>query len=151
MILLMYSCLRALPLLHPQVNFLGGYHTASRLLARPGAVPHILHHIAAGRASAQLTASMQTVLQDRAADFSQGLSLDDAKQTIKLLQETQEGSEGSVLQGLVLQLLTAWAEAGQKQQVKLCSLGLAHVLGQLAMQAVAQGDSGRELQGAVCR
>lgn len=134
-----------------QVNFLGGYHTASRLLARPGAVPHLLQHITSGRASAQLTASLQSVLQQRSADFSQGLSLDDAKQTIQLLQELQDEGPGSRLQGLVLQLLSAWADAGQKQKVKLCSLGLAPVLGQLAMQAVAQGENGRELQGAVCR
>lgn len=77
--------------------------------------------------------------------------MDDAKQTIQLLQELQDEGPGSRLQGLVLQLLAAWADAGQKQKAKLCSLGLAPVLGQLAMQAVAQGDSGRELQGAVCR
>lgn len=131
----------------PQVNFLGGYHTASRLLARPGAVPHLLHHIAAGRASPQLTPALQTVLQERAADFSTGPSLDDARQTIQLLQ----GEPGSTVQGLALQVLTAWAEAGQPQKVKLCSLGVAPALGQLAMEAVALGDSARELQGAVCR
>lgn len=131
----------------PQVNFLGGYHTASRLLARPGAVPHLLHHIAAGRASPQLTLALQAVLQEHGADFSTGPSLDDARQTIQLLQ----GEPGSTVQALALQMLTAWAEAGQAQRVKLCSLGVAPALGQLAMQAVALGDSERELQGAVCR
>lgn len=137
------------PPCRPQVNFLGGYHTASRLLARPGAVPHLLQHIAAGQASQQLTSALQSVLQDRAADFSQGLSLDDARQTIQLLSVGEQ--PGSVVQGLALQLLTAWSEAGPKQKQKLCSLGVAPVLGQLAMQAVALGDSGRELQGTVCR
>lgn len=116
-------------------------------MARPGAVPHLLHHIAAGRASPQLTPALQTVLQERAADFSTGLSLDDARQTIQLLQ----GEPRSTVQALALQVLTAWAEAGQGQKVKLCSLGVAPVLGQLAMQAVALGDSERELQDAVCR
>jgi len=140
---------RPLTLLHGtlQVNFLGGYHTASRLLARPGAVPHLLQHIAAGKASTQLTAALQAVVQDRAADFTQGLSLDDARQTIQLL----KGQSGSEVQALALQLLTAWSEAGQKQKAKLCSLGVAPVLGELAMHAVALGDSGRQLQGQVCR
>lgn len=152
-----------------KVNFLGGYHTASRLLARPGAVPHLLQHIAAGKASPQLTAALQTVVQGRAADFSQGLCLDDARQTIQLLQGVlaqqqqmqdnaaadggadSSGGVGCVLQGLALQLLTAWSEAGQNQKVKLSSLGVAPVLGQLAMHAVTMGDAGRDLQGEVCR
>lgn len=123
----------------------------------------LLHHIAAGNASPQLTAALQSVLHGRAADFSQGLSLHDARQTIQLLEadrqqdvqaqaEAQGQAQGqSVVQALALQLLTAWAEAGQRQKAKLCSLGVAPVLGQLAMQAVALGDSGRELQGSVCR
>lgn len=131
-----------------QVNFLGGYHTASRLLARPGAVPHLLQHIAAGKASPQLTTALQTLLQDRAADFSQGLSLEDARQTIQLL---SDAPVASTQQGLALQLLTAWSEAGPRQKGKLCSLGVAPALGQLAVQAVALGDSGRELQGDMCR
>jgi hypothetical protein len=74
----------------------------------------------------------------------------DAQQDAQAQSEVQ-GQGQSVVQALALQLLTAWAEAGQRQKAKLCSLGVAPVLGQLAMQAVALGDSGRELQGSVCR
>jgi hypothetical protein len=74
--------------------------------------------------------------------------LDDARQTIQLL---NDAPVASAQQGLALQLLTAWSEAGPRQKGKLCSLGVAPALGQLAVQAVVLGDSGRDLQGDVCR
>jgi hypothetical protein len=55
------------------------------------------------------------------------------------------------VQGLALQFLTAWAAAGQAQAQVLSKQGLAPALGQLAMDAVAAGEQGRELQAAVCR
>jgi hypothetical protein len=55
------------------------------------------------------------------------------------------------VQGLALQFLTVWAAAGQAQAQVLSRQGLAPALGLLAMDAVAQGEHGRELQAAVCR
>jgi hypothetical protein len=69
-----------------QVNFLRGYHTAGRLLARPGAAPALLQHIADGAASQQLADALSCVLTQRAADFSQALSLQDARDMLQLLQ-----------------------------------------------------------------
>jgi hypothetical protein len=178
---------------HTQVNFLGGYHTASRLLARPGVVPALLQHIADGRASAQLQDGLSKVLEEQGADFAQGLSLDDARRTLQLLEGeagqqvracadevavrlrclTEKRSTSahflgtpcpccdhrvdthnatrSQAQVLALHATSAWSRAGACQRGKLCSLGLPQLLGQLAMQAVAQGDAGRQLQADVCR
>jgi hypothetical protein len=55
------------------------------------------------------------------------------------------------VQDLALQFLTAWAAAGQAQAQLLSQQGLAPALGRLAMDAVAQGELGRELQASVCR
>jgi hypothetical protein len=55
------------------------------------------------------------------------------------------------VQDLALQFLTAWAAAGQAQAQLLSQQGLAPALGRLAMDAVAQGEQGRELQASVCR
>lgn len=56
------------------------------------------------------------------------------------------------VQFLALKLLTAWAAAGGAGQCALLSsAGLSTALAQLAMDAVQQGEAGRQLQKAVCR
>ncbi|KAF6253586.1 hypothetical protein COO60DRAFT_406379 [Scenedesmus sp. NREL 46B-D3] len=129
-------------------NFLAGHHTCSRLLARPGAVPRLLQHVASGKASDELVAALHGVPRSSAAVFKQqGLQEADGKELIAML----GGCQGQQVQGLALQFLTAWAAAGEAQAQLLSQQGLAPALGRLASDAVAQGEQGRELQAAVCR
>ncbi|WIA08091.1 hypothetical protein OEZ85_007554 [Tetradesmus obliquus] len=129
-------------------NFLAGHHTCSRLLARPGAVPRLLQHVASGKASEELVAALHDVINTRGADFKQqGLREEDGRELVGML----GGRQGQQVQGLALQFLTAWAAAGQAQARLLSQQGLAPALGLLAMDAVAQGEAGRGLQAAVCR
>jgi len=55
------------------------------------------------------------------------------------------------VQSLALQFITAWALCGQEQRSRLSALGLAPALARLAMEAVGQGEQGRQLQADVCR
>jgi hypothetical protein len=67
-------------------NFLAGHHTCSRLLARPGAVPRLLQHVASGKASDELVAALHGVLGSRGADFKQqGLRKEDGQELIGML------------------------------------------------------------------
>eukprot|EP00775_Hariotina_reticulata_P003428 gene3428-3700_t len=129
------------------VNFLGGHHTCSRLLARPGAVPKLLQHIASGKASDELQQQLQSVLASRSVDMSHSLHLEDGRKLIMML----EGRHGQQVQSLALQFITTWARCGQEQRSKLSALGLAPALARLAMEAVGRGEEGRQLQADVCR
>jgi hypothetical protein len=67
-------------------NFLAGHHTCSRLLARPGAVPRLLQHVASGKASDELVSALHGVLGSRGADFKQqGLQKEDGQELISML------------------------------------------------------------------
>eukprot|EP00879_Flechtneria_rotunda_P004470 GHRR01004723.1.p1 GENE.GHRR01004723.1~~GHRR01004723.1.p1 ORF type:complete len:2002 (+),score=973.92 GHRR01004723.1:289-6294(+) len=129
------------------VNFLGGHHTATRLLARPGAIPRLLHHVGSGRASKSLLQSLVAVLDGPGADMSQGLSLDDGRALVAMLQL----DDAPEVQQLSLMFLTGWAAASQAQRGKLAAIGLAPALGRLAIEAVGQGEQGRPLQAQLCR
>jgi hypothetical protein len=79
-------------------NFLAGHHTCSRLLARPGAVPRLLQHVASGKASDELVSALHGVLDLKGADFKQqGLQEEDGQELIGMLggRQGQQVGRGS--------------------------------------------------------
>lgn len=76
------------------VNFLTGHHTASRLLARPGALPALLHHVGSGGASPQLAEALAAACEGgpNGADMGAGFVNDDAEALMGML-GWQQGSQ----------------------------------------------------------
>lgn len=71
-------------------NFMQGRHTSTRLLSRPGAISRLLNHVAGGKASDGLVEGVTGVLRTKGIDLSQGLTAEDGRELIGML----DGSHG---------------------------------------------------------